>query len=342
MEIERLLKNLTETYGPSGEEELVSSMIEDMVSAKADRVFKDNLGNLFVEKDGPAPKIMVAAHLDEIGTIVTNIDEQGFLRLAPVGGISPYRLVGQRLRFKNGNGGVVFHEKIKEWKELDWSKLYLDIGQKDLKSAQEIIRIGDMACLDQPFLALSGGRFVAKAMDNRSGCAILIEAITQLPDNLPQAVCFVFSVQEELGLRGAKTAAYRCEPEYGLAVDVTGVGDTPQAPLSNISLGKGPVIKVKDRSVICHPLVKRFMQETAEKNEIPYQLGVVERGGTDAGAIHTSREGVPSGVLSIPCRYVHSPSEMIDSVDLQHSTDLLVELLTARWPAPEGQSCHGK
>jgi tetrahedral aminopeptidase len=198
-----------------------------------------------------------------------------------------------------------------------------------------MIKIGDPACLDQPFKSLPNGRYMAKAMDDRVGCAVLAETISRLPARLPQAVCFVFSVQEEVGLRGAKTAAYRYEPDYGLAVDVTLVGDTPKAATMAVSLGKGPAVKVKDSSLLCHPLVRNLMIETAETNKIPYQLEVLERGGTDAGAIHISRLGVPSGAISVPCRYVHTPSEMVDSSDVGYAVDLLEKLLTLPWPSTE-------
>ncbi len=334
--MEDLMKNLTETYGPSGEEGAIRDLLKEMVKDKADQLYEDSLGNLFVLRDGPAPKIMVSAHMDEIGIIVTNIDENGFLRIAPVGGVAPRLLLGQRLCFRDGTLGTVYHEKLKDIKELDWSKLYLDIGQSDAASASALVKIGDQACLDQPFKALSGGRYMAKAMDDRAGCAVLVETIRRLPAELPQAVCFLFSIQEEVGLRGAKTAAYHYEPDYGLAVDVTLVGDTPKAQTMAVSLGKGPAIKVKDNSVLCHPAIKKLMVETAVKNKIPYQLEVLEHGGTDAGAINLSRGGVPSGAISIPCRYVHTPSEMIDSKDLKLAVDLLYHLLTTPWPVVDG------
>jgi endoglucanase len=273
--------------------------------------------------------------MDEISVMITHIDDNGFLRIAPVGGISPRFLVGQRLRLSNGCSGTVYHEKLKDYKELDWPKLYLDIGLDNSESASGKVRIGDLACMDQPFRKLLSDRFMAKAFDDRAGCAVLVEVIGRLPADLPQETCFVFSVQEEVGLRGAKTAAYRYEPDYGLAVDVTLVGDTPKAPTMAVSLGKGPAIKVKDNSVLCHPRVRNHMIETAEQNSIPYQLEVLTRGGTDAGAIHLSREGVPSGVLSIPCRYVHTSSEVVDKADLENATQLLEKLLLSRWPGAE-------
>lgn len=329
--MENLIKELVEAYGPSGEEAAVRALIEEKVKDSVDRTFSDNLGNLFALRQGPEPLLLFSAHMDEIGIIITHIDDSGFLRIAPVGGVSPHLLVGQRLRFKNGTVGTVNHEKIKDLKELDWPKLYLDIGAADGEGARARLRIGDMACLQQPFVNL-GGRYMAKAMDNRISCAVLVEALRRLPSELPQGVCFLFSAQEEVGLRGAATAAYRIRPGYGIAVDVTTVGDTPEAPLMAVSLGQGPAIKVKDRSVICHPEVRDRMIETAEQNKIPYQLEVLERGGTDAGAIHLSREGVPTGAISIPCRYVHAPSEMVDAGDVAHAVTLVEKLAALSWP----------
>lgn len=331
--MEDLLRNLTEAFGPSGEEDEVRALIKSMVKGKADRIFEDALGSLFVEREGPSPKIMISAHMDEIGVIVTHIDDSGFMRIAPVGGVSPTGLPGQRMRFRNGVTGTINHEKIKNVSELDWSKLYLDIGKKGKEEVLKQVNIGDLACYDQTFKNLGGDRFLSKAMDDRAGCAVLLEVINRLPEKLPQALCFVFTVQEEVGLRGAKTAAYRYEPDYGLAVDVTLVGDTPKASTMEVSLGKGPAVKVRDRSVLSHPLVRSFMVETATTNNIPYQLEVLERGGTDAGAIHVSRQGVPSGAVSIPCRYVHTPSEMVDRSDLEHAAIFIDKLLTSNWPA---------
>lgn len=329
--MESLLKRLTEAYGPSGEEAEVRTLIEELVKDHVDRTYTDNLGNLFALREGPAPALMLSAHMDEIGVIVTHIDENGFLRIAAVGGVAPHLLLGQRLRFKNGSIGTVYHEKLKELRELDWPKLYVDIGSVDADEAKKQVQIGDMACLDQPFVSLYG-RFMAKAMDDRVGCAVLVETARRLAGtSLPQSVCFLFSVQEEVGLRGATTAAYSFQPGYGVAVDVTRVGDTPQAPLMEVSLGKGPAIKVKDSSVICHPRVRRFMIETAQKGAIPYQLEVLERGGTDAGAIHLSRDGIPSGAISIPCRYIHTPSEMVDAGDVSGAVELLEKLCRASW-----------
>lgn len=176
-----LIKELVEAYGPSGEEAAVRNIIEGKIKESVDRTFTDSMGNFFALREGPAPLLMFSAHMDEIGVIVTHIDDNGFLRIAPIGGVAPHLLVGQRLRFKEGVIGTVYHEKLKGGlKELDWRKLYLDIGAAGGTAAKESVRIGDMACLHQPFLDL-GDRYMAKAMDDRIGCAVLVEVIRRLP-----------------------------------------------------------------------------------------------------------------------------------------------------------------
>jgi len=203
--------------------------------------------------------------------------------------------------------------------------MYIDIGATSYEEASKQVSIGDMAVYYSP-LSDSNGRYIGGAMDNRAGCALLIQTIKELKDCQNDAY-FVFSVQEEVGLRGAKTSAYAINPDIGIAVDVTSTGDTPKARTMAVELGKGPGIKVKDGSVICHPKVKDMMIERAEDKDIPYQLEVLEWGGTDAGAIHLTREGVPSGAVSVPCRYIHSANEMVDRDDLENGVKLLVAIL---------------
>ena len=180
--MENLLKLLTEAFGPSGEESEVAALIEQKIRGAVDHLYTDKLGNLVAVRQGPSPRIVISAHMDEIGVIITHIDDQGFARLAPVGGVLPHQLVGQRVRLKQGRVGVVYHEKIKNLKELDWPVSTLIWGRKQV----EEIRIGDLAVLEQPFVN-AGGRFLAKAMDNRAGCAVLIEALRRLPRRFPRS-----------------------------------------------------------------------------------------------------------------------------------------------------------
>ncbi|MGI6097936.1 MAG: M42 family metallopeptidase [Dethiobacteria bacterium] len=326
-----LLQKLVEESGPPGAEEKIRDIVKAEVKDYVDEIFEDALGNLICVRKGEGKKIMLAAHMDEVALMVTHIDEQGFLRFTKVGGVLPHLLVGERVIFSSGVIGTINHEKIKELKELDFSKLYIDIGASSKKEAENKVAVGDTCVYYRQFTDL-GRRILAKSLDDRAGCAVMISALQKLKDDRINELYFVFTVQEEVGLRGAKTSAYRLDPDFGIAVDVTRTGDTPEAPTMAVSLGKGPAIKVKDSSVLAHPQVRDLMIEIAEKYKIPYQLEVLERGGTDAGAIHLTKEGIPSGALSIPCRYIHTPSEMIDYEDLQSAVNLLEKILTARWP----------
>ncbi len=323
--MKEIIQQLTEAFGPSGYEGEVRELIQSLIEHQADEVKTDVLGNLIAVKKGrdEGKKIMLAAHMDEIGIVVTHIDEQGFLRFANVGGVGIPTLVGNRVRFQNGTIGVIYRQKG-EWKEVTLDKLYLDIGAENEAEAKNKVRVGDFGIFHREFTAL-GDRLVAKSMDDRVGCAVLVEALRQIKNPLNTLYC-VFTTQEEVGLRGARTAAYGLEPDLGIAVDVTLTGDTPEAQRMDVSLGQGAAIKVRDSSLITHPKVKKLLSELASTRGIPFQLEVLERGGTDAGAIHLSRSGIPSGAISIPTRYVHSPSEIVDLKDVQACLNLVVAL----------------
>ncbi|HHV62464.1 MAG TPA: M42 family metallopeptidase [Firmicutes bacterium] len=326
-----IIKKLVETYGPSGSEDRVRDLIRDEIQGAVDEIRVDALGNLIALKrgcrgDGGA-KLLIAAHMDEIGVIVTYIDDSGFLRFSNVGGVSPFTLIGQRVVFANGTVGTFGREKLDDWKDLKLDKMFIDIGAKDRAEAESRVKIGDVACFYREMTDI-GGKLIAKSMDDRIGCAVVVEAIKRTKGiESPNEVYFVFTVQEEVGLRGARTAAYGVNPDIGIAVDVTTTGDTPEAPRMSVKLGAGPAIKVKDTSVVAHPRVKNLMIEAASSAGIPYQLEILDFGGTDAGSIHTTREGIPSGVLSIPARYVHTPSEMVDMGDVEGAVKLLVEIV---------------
>lgn len=327
--MKELIKKLTETYGPSGHEERIREVIRAEIEGLADEVRVDALGNLIALKRGKGQgiKVMLAAHMDEIGIIVTHVDEKGFLRFAPVGGVRPLTLLGGRAVFADGTVGTFGMEKREpeEAKKIPtFDKLYLDVGAKDKESVP--VKVGDVACFQRPFVA-QGDRLIAKAFDDRIGCAVLIQVMRDLKET-PHDVYFVFSVQEEVGLRGATTSTYGIQPDLGISVDVTRTGDTPEAHPMAVSLGAGPAIKVKDGRMLAHPAVKDLLVRTAEELGIPYQLEVLERGTTDAAAIQISREGVPAGCLSIPCRYVHTPSEMVDYNDVANAVKLLVAVLS--------------
>lgn len=322
-----LIRNLVEAWGPSGYEGHVRALIAGYLRDHADDIRIDALGNLIVLKKGAGTggrKVMVAAHMDEIGVIITHVDEKGFMHFGAVGGVFPLTLVGSRVRFANGAIGVIGWEKwLRETQLPAWGELFIDVGASDPASAP--VGVGDIAAFVRPFVDM-GDRMVAKSMDDRIACAIAVQTALELPET-PNDVYFCFTVQEELGTRGAIVSAFGVAPDVGLAVDVTPVGDTPEAKHMAVSLGQGPAIKVKDSGMIAHPGVKDWMVRTATRENIPYQLEVLERGTTDARSIQTSRQGVPAGCLSIPCRYVHTPSEMVDYGDVQNAVKLLTALL---------------
>ena len=326
--LKELTKRITEMYGPSGHEQAVRDLIRDEIKGWVDEIRVDALGNLIARKKGtgatPRKKVMLAAHMDEIGVIVTHIDEKGFLRFAPIGGVHPVNLTGSRCRFANGVTGVFGREaKNTTVTEVKLDKMFIDVGATSASDSP--VGVGDAAGFWRDFTDL-GDRVVSKAMDDRIGCVVLIETLKQLKKSVDD-VYFVFTVQEEVGLRGATTSAFGVQPDLAIAVDVTLTGDTPEANRMAVELGKGPAIKVKDSGMLAHPAVKNLLMEAAKEAKLPYQFEVLVSGTTDAMAMQTTREGVPAGCLSIPTRYVHSPSEMIDFNDLQNAIKLLVTML---------------
>jgi endoglucanase len=258
--------------------------------------------------------------MDEIGLMVTHIDDNGFLRFGNIGGVSPFVALGQRVYFENGTMGVIGSERVDDPKNLKLEKLYIDIGAKDKKDAESKVQVGTSCAFHQTFIDL-GDRVVAKAMDDRVACAIIIEVLRRL-EKTDNDIYAVFATQEEVGLRGARAAAYGISPDVGIALDVTRTGDTPKGVTMDVALGKGAAIKVKDSSLICHPALKNYMVKIAEEKGIQYQMEVLEAGGTDSGAIQMTKSGIPAGVISIPCRYIHSPGEMVDIGDVEACVQL--------------------
>jgi endoglucanase len=284
------------------------------------------LGSLIALKKGTGQgqKIMLVAHMDEIGLMVTHIDNRGYARVTPLGTVFPLYGVGQRVRFADGRVGVLCVDRREDSTKVpNFDQLYIDLGAKDKKSCP--VQVGDVAAFQQP-LAEFDGRLMAKSLDDRLGCAMLIEVLRQLKAT-PHDVYCVFSVQEETTSVGARTAAYSIDPDVAIVVDVTSTGDTPKALPMAVELGKGPAIKVRDVGSIADPRVRRWMVQRAKEARIPYQLEILREGSTDADAIQPSRDGVPSGGLLIPCRHVHSPSELVDMADVENGVKLLLELV---------------
>ncbi len=323
-----LIQKVVETPSPSGYETKIREVIRAEVQSFADEISVDAMGNLIVRKGqavNGGKKIMLAAHMDEIGVIVTHIDDNGFVRFTNIGGVRPLNCVGGRVRFLNGMIGVIGMERLEDPSRSPvLENLYIDLGFSSRKECP--VKVGDVAAFERPFTDL-GNRLVSKAMDDRIGVAVLIETLHQLKQT-PHQVYFVFSVQEEVGCRGATTAAYSIDPDLGLSIDVTTTGDTPKSLKMEVSLGKGPAIKVRDGGMLSDPRIVDWMVKAAQKEHLPYQLEVLEGGTTDARAMQLVRAGVPVGCLSIPCRYVHAPSEMVDYNDVQNAVRLLVELVS--------------
>ena len=324
------LQRLNACHGPSGDEGEVAQLLRELGAPYADDCRFDVMGNLILHKKGPGPRVLFAAYMDSLGLIVTHIEENGFVRFGKIGGVQPNSLLHTPVRFKNGGYGVVSLSEKVEKKEATLTDFYLDIGARSLDEAKAKVQIGDTAVTCTPTYSM-GARMAAPYMDNHISCLVLIDALSRLGEH-KNDLYFVFTVQEELGLRGAKTAAFAIDPDYGLAVDVT-LGDELDSKHRGSSiLGGGAAIKVMDQSVISHPQVVERLENLARQESIPYQRDVITGGGTDAGAIHVSRMGVLTGGVSIPCRYIHSPVETVDLKDVEACAALVKAFAEATLP----------
>ncbi len=329
------LKRLLQTPGPSGNERVVASLWREQAQGFAE-VRGDRMGNSFATLNGGgSPRVMLAGHIDEIGLMVTHIDESGLLRFSGVGGWDPQVLVGQRVLLQTKNGEVpgVIGKKAIHVMEADERKkvseiksLWIDIGAKDRDEAKDRVRIGDVAVVDQGIVELPNGRIASRSLDNRMGAFVVLEALRLLSeeDELAAEVVAVSSVQEEIGLYGARGAAFGLDPDAAIAVDVTHATDTPGIPKNehgDHSLGSGPVIK---RATNLSPIVSEGLISAAESEGISYTLEADSRStSTDADAIQFTRAGIATGLVSVPNRYMHSPNEMVDLEDIEACARLI-------------------
>ena len=324
-----LIRSLVEAYGPSGFEDAVRDLIRPVVEPLADDITVDAMGNLIVHKKTAAAnplKVMIAAHMDEIGVMVTHITDKGFLRFTNIGGVMPYTLMGGRVRFADGTIGVIGADRNDDRSAIHpLNKHFIDVGATGRDDCP--VRVGDAAGFDRPFIA-RGNYWTAKGMDDRIGCYVAIEALRRLPADAPHDLYFVFSTQEEVGTRGAEAAANRILPDVGIALDVTLTGDVPEARPMSVSLGAGPAIKVRDSGMIAHAGLVRLMRQRAEEAGIVHQMEVLDGGSTDARSMQIAGPGSAAGCISIPCRYVHSPSETVDVRDVEGAVQLLVAVLS--------------
>ncbi len=319
-----LLKKIVSAFGPSGREDEVREVIKNEIAPYVDEIKVDNMGNLICHKKGDGKKLMMVAHMDEIGVMVTHIDKKGYLRFAPVGGVYPCNCVHRAVRFENGTVGVISGEGKVPARDWNMDNMFIDIGAESYEEAAEKVTIGDMAVFDGKF-AVMGKKLSGKTMDDRIACYALVEAVKRM-ENCPNDFYAVFTTQEELGLRGAKVAAQVVEPDMAIAVDVSSVGDTPESKVIDLALGKGPSVKIRDASYIISPVARDFMIKCANEAGIPYQLEAASFGGTDTGAIMLTGTGVPSATTSIPCRYIHSPQETVHIDDVENEIKFLVQM----------------
>ena len=295
--MKKLIQKLTETFSPSGYETAICEVIRKEIKPLAGEIRVDALGNLIahkVSKSKSGLKIMLAGHMDEIGLMATHIDENGFIRFTGLGGIRPAALTGGRVRFMDGTPGVINSDRLTDLtKTPTLEQCFIDAGASSRKDCP--VKVGDVCAFERPFLDL-GNRMIAKSMDDRIGCAVMIETLRNLKTS-PHELFFVFTTQEEVGLRGATTSAFGVDPDLGLSVDVTGTGDTPKGSKMEVALGKGPAVKVKDGGMLADPRIVNWMIRTAEKAKIPYQREVLEGGTTDARAIRVCWHPVTKHLL---------------------------------------------
>ena len=309
------LCKLSEVMAVSGCENAMAARLQAL-AAPYGECTRDAMGNLFVHRPGPGRRVMLTAHMDTVGLIVTYTDAHGFVRFGPIGGLHPATLVNQQVVFADGARGVICAEAGVTGQSLGMEKLYLD-------PAGVSVHPGDPAQFAGAPLQ-QGDFVIAPYLDNRAGCAILLEVLSKIGQT-DEDLWFVFTVQEELGTRGVKPAAFAVDPAIAVVVDTCGTGDVPGEPEhSGVQLGGGPVLKLMDQNAVAHPVVNAQLQQAAAQASVCLQPYVAKRGGTDAGAVVPSRGGVPTGILSVPTRYLHTPNEMVSLTDLAQCAQVLL------------------
>lgn len=339
----KMLKELTDANGIPGNEKEPRDVMKKYIQPYADEVTQDHLGSLIAKKTGTAaePKIMVAGHLDEIGFMVTSIDEKGFVRFQTVGGWWGQVMLAQRVTLMTSKGYVpgvigskpphILSPEARK-KPVEIKDMFIDIGASSKEEAMEFgVLPGDAIVPVCEFTVMKNEKMLmAKGWDNRIGCAIAIEVLRQLKDvNHPNTVYGVGTVQEEVGLRGARTSAFTIQPDIGFAVDVGIAGDTPGVTEKEAlaKMGKGPQIIMYDASMISHKGLRDFVTNTADEANIPYQFDYVAGGGTDAGAIHLTANGAPALAITIATRYIHSHAAILHRDDFENAVKLIVEVI---------------
>lgn len=334
------MERLSLASGVSGFEDEIRDIIVSELNGHVDEIQEDSLGNVIAVKRGDGgPSIMLAAHMDEIGLMVRHIDKKGFIKFSKIGGISDQMILNQAVYIHGNEGpvlGVIGSKPPHRMKAAERKKvtthdnMFIDIGASSREDAEELVAVGDPITFASVYSELPNRRFTGKALDNRIGCLIMVEVLKRVESRA--TVYGVGTVQEEVGLKGAKTSAFKLNPDMALALDVTIAGDHPgmkedEAPAK---IGKGPAIILTDasgRGIITHPMVREWLVETAREEDIPVQIEVSEGGTTDATAIHLTREGIPAGVVSVPTRYIHTTVSMAGMDDVERTVELIVKAI---------------
>ena len=328
MNLYTTLKSLCLCPSVSGRENNIRKLISEMIAPFADEVRTDALGNLIATKKGNriGKKTMLCAHMDEIGFLVTFIEDNGMLRVANIGGIRASSTANTVVVSENGTLGVIVPES--NVKEITVDKLYIDLGTKSKKESERKVSIGDFFVCRPDLVKLAGSRVAGRPIDDRIGCAILISVAEKLSDgDFAGEVDYVFSVQEEVGCRGSRTATFGIEPDFALCFDITATGDTIGASPMACKVGGGAAVKIKDSSVICHQEVVEKLCALAEKNKIAYQREILLAGGTDTSSMQLAGAGTRAGALSVPTRYIHSSTELCDLSDVNACIALTLEFI---------------
>lgn len=341
--VKELLTQLSNAHGVSGSEGNVYDFIKKELKGFVDEIREDPLGNLIAVKKGNSFKVMLAAHMDEIGLMVKYIDDKGFIRFAALGGWYAPTLYNQRVILHGSKGqcmGVIggkpphMMDEEERKRGVKVEDLFIDVGATNRDDVEAMgIEVGTPVTVDREFTSLNGTRVTGKAFDNRVGVALLISVLKQVKS--PYTIYGVFTVQEEVGLKGARVSAYSVEPDIAIATDVTIPGDHPGIDMKDapVEMGKGPVITIIDssgRGLIADRRVVKWLTGVAEAKKIPVQVEVGVGGTTDATAIHLTKGGIPSTTLSVASRYIHSPVEVIDMKDLDAGIKLMVEALKTK------------
>ena len=331
LKIPDLIRTFQSIGSVSGNETSLAECISELARPYADEISSDRLGNLIVRKKGTGAKVMLYAHMDTPGLLATHIDDKGFVRFAAIGKLSPCNLSGAAVVFENGTRGVVSFEEKTNLEDLMLSHGYVDIGADSHGQAATLVGIGERARYDAVSFE-ANGKVIAPYLDAYAGCSVLLKTLAGL-DRADNDLYFVFAAQEEAGQRGAGPAAFAIDPDWALAVGTSPSSDVPEPKRKTASrLGAGPSIRLMDTSFVCHPDVVKRLEHSARTADILCQTEILDSGFTGAGPVSLSRSGVPTGLLSIPVRYLRTPAEMAALSDMEACAALLHTTLKNGFP----------